>query len=174
MSTQTGGGEGSAVSAGRRGQKGGNKQRANKNSSAAEKVEDRSCCENCEADDPHQTCSACLVAKYCSKDCQKAHWKSHKPHCKVLQQEREAATQRGKRKECCVNCQTENAVEHCSSCSSAECQKAHWKIHKPMCKQHSNPETVAIILDFKKAIKKGTGSVHIRLHLSCMLGRLAG
>jgi hypothetical protein len=30
-------------------------------------------------------CSGCQVARYCGKDCQKAHWKQHKPVCKMLQ-----------------------------------------------------------------------------------------
>ncbi|KAJ7159980.1 hypothetical protein C8R43DRAFT_348945 [Mycena crocata] len=29
-------------------------------------------------------CSRCQNAKYCSQECQKAHWKSHKPYCKSL------------------------------------------------------------------------------------------
>jgi len=28
-------------------------------------------------------CSQCLVAKYCSAACQKAHWKAHKAACKT-------------------------------------------------------------------------------------------
>ena len=143
-------------------------------------------CANCQADNSRHSCSACLVTKYCSKDCQKAHWKTHKPQCKVLQQEREAEAEaatmttqkREKRKECCVNCQAENAVEHCSSCMitkycSAECQKAHWKIHKPLCKFLSDPENVSRNLAAKKGIKKGIGSVSERLYIACMLGRLA-
>jgi hypothetical protein len=29
-------------------------------------------------------CSGCKVARYCGKGCQKAHWKQHKPVCKML------------------------------------------------------------------------------------------
>jgi len=36
-------------------------------------------------------CSACRTARYCSKECQKEHWKQHKTACKVL-----AATAAGK------------------------------------------------------------------------------
>lgn len=28
-----------------------------------------------------QDCSACATAHYCSRACQKAHWKAHKPAC---------------------------------------------------------------------------------------------
>lgn len=26
-------------------------------------------------------CAGCLAVKYCSQDCQKRHWKKHKPDC---------------------------------------------------------------------------------------------
>ena len=31
-------------------------------------------------------CSRCGVAFYCSKEHQKAHWKTHKAHCSVLKE----------------------------------------------------------------------------------------
>jgi hypothetical protein len=30
-------------------------------------------------------CGGCQVARYCGRGCQKAHWKQHKPVCKMLQ-----------------------------------------------------------------------------------------
>jgi len=30
-------------------------------------------------------CTACHTVAYCSKDCQRAHWKQHKPHCRAVQ-----------------------------------------------------------------------------------------
>lgn len=33
---------------------------------------------------PFQRCGACKVARYCSKDCQKADWEKHKALCKSL------------------------------------------------------------------------------------------
>jgi hypothetical protein len=37
-------------------------------------------------------CSGCRVARYCSKACQAAHWKQHKPACKALVAAVKAAT----------------------------------------------------------------------------------
>ncbi len=35
-------------------------------------------CLNCGSDDARFSCSICRTAKYCSQECQKAHWKRHK------------------------------------------------------------------------------------------------
>eukprot|EP00798_Chlamydomonas_sp_ICE-L_P007285 gene7285-401_t len=48
------------------------------------------CCDNCEKVEggkQFSRCSACRSARYCSKECQTAHWASgHKKECKKLQQ----------------------------------------------------------------------------------------
>jgi len=42
-------------------------------------------CANCgKRDDPLFACSGCKQVKYCSKVCQKAHWRIHKPDCKPI------------------------------------------------------------------------------------------
>ncbi|KAJ7088079.1 hypothetical protein B0H15DRAFT_949892 [Mycena belliarum] len=39
-------------------------------------------CENCTVSRIDlRRCAGCGVVRYCSKECQKAHWKTHKPHC---------------------------------------------------------------------------------------------
>ena len=49
---------------------------------ATEKQDDL--CMSCKENMAIVTCSACRFARYCSKDCQKNHWKCHKPECKKL------------------------------------------------------------------------------------------
>ncbi|KAJ7661755.1 hypothetical protein B0H17DRAFT_1093865 [Mycena rosella] len=39
-------------------------------------------CENCTVNRIDlRRCAGCSVVRYCSKECQKAHWKAHKPYC---------------------------------------------------------------------------------------------
>lgn len=38
-------------------------------------------CANCGSVGPTKRCSRCQSASYCSKDCQRQHWKSHKSVC---------------------------------------------------------------------------------------------
>lgn len=40
-------------------------------------------CSNCEAENPKYRCGNCKQVGYCSSDCQKTHWKEHKPECKM-------------------------------------------------------------------------------------------
>ncbi|KAJ7486991.1 hypothetical protein FB451DRAFT_1554123 [Mycena latifolia] len=41
-------------------------------------------CENCTVRRIDlRRCAGCATVRYCSKECQKAHWKSHKPHCQL-------------------------------------------------------------------------------------------
>lgn len=42
-------------------------------------------CQAEEAGAPFQKCSACKVTTYCGPDCQRSHWKAHKPSCKAAQ-----------------------------------------------------------------------------------------
>jgi hypothetical protein len=56
---------------------------------AREAGPDPAACANCNAvPDELMQCSACLSVCYCSGDCQKTHWKTHKTDCKRIQSER--------------------------------------------------------------------------------------
>jgi MYND finger len=37
----------------------------------------------------YKKCSACETTRYCSVECQKKHWKTHKPECKEYQEEQD-------------------------------------------------------------------------------------
>jgi len=39
-------------------------------------------CANCKIEVGSRLCSACHQIGYCSRECQKAHWKAHKAECK--------------------------------------------------------------------------------------------
>lgn len=43
-------------------------------------------CANCSQENCNKTCSGCKTVYYCSTECQKAHWKSHKPTCNRIQE----------------------------------------------------------------------------------------
>jgi hypothetical protein len=43
-------------------------------------------CGECKKKDHgYKKCSACDVTRYCSKECQRKHWKNHKEQCKKYQ-----------------------------------------------------------------------------------------
>ncbi len=43
-----------------------------------------SACGNCKAKDAPLRCTQCKSTNYCNKECQQAHWKTHKKTCKML------------------------------------------------------------------------------------------
>ena len=44
--------------------------------------DDADTCAHCERHEPTlSSCSRCGLVKYCSRDCQRAHWKEHRPLC---------------------------------------------------------------------------------------------
>ena len=79
-----------------------------------------------------QVCSKCREVRYCSPECQRAHWKAgHKSTCAPKPPVVCAACQKYELVSgdfsLCARCR---AVRYCS----AECQRAHWKAgHKQAC-----------------------------------------
>merc|ERR1712034_61032 len=79
-------------------------------------------------------CSGCDVARYCSPNCQKKHWKNGHEH--------QCLPQKHLKK--CSNCEKrekgKNVFLFCSRCRSVrycskECQTNHWKrVHEKKCK----------------------------------------
>jgi hypothetical protein len=88
-------------------------------------------CEYCHKFSAHlKKCSRCHSVLYCSKECQKKHWKDHKVLC--CKQPIEVTSQ-------CSYCNTVSSqLKRCTVCLSAqycnrECQQKHWKEHKLRC-----------------------------------------
>ena len=64
----------------------GNKKLAEKNKLAVEEADESTNCASCEAEAlTLKKCSGCLTVSYCSLECQKSHWKTHKSICKAKQ-----------------------------------------------------------------------------------------
>ena len=38
-------------------------------------------CANCNKTKKLKKCARCTIVYYCSTECQKSHWKTHKPNC---------------------------------------------------------------------------------------------
>lgn len=78
-------------------------------------------------------CSGCLMAPYCSVECQKADWRKHKQFCVIVQSHLS-------RKDECYSCRVDtNLVRACSGCMTAlycstTCQNEDWKNHREICK----------------------------------------
>ncbi|PSC67321.1 hypothetical protein C2E20_8994 [Micractinium conductrix] len=119
-----------------------------------------------------RTCTACRRVWYCGVECQRAHWSTHKPVCKRYQRhddeeeeeeeeaegeeeevgEGAAAAEEGSSSQRCAGCgrraEEGPPLRECSACHraaycGAECQRQHWRQHKPLCKQHQREQQAA-------------------------------
>ena len=43
-------------------------------------------CASCSAPGASAICTQCMTARYCNSECQRTHWKQHKPECKKRDQ----------------------------------------------------------------------------------------
>lgn len=85
-------------------------------------------CNRCRSAGDLLACSRCREVKYCSKECQRANWKSHKPLCEAFIKMTCASC--GKREtypKVCAGCRS---VRYCSN----ECQTTDWSRHKDDCR----------------------------------------
>lgn len=89
-------------------------------------------------------CAACRLARYCSRECQVAHWKStHKEYCKEIVSSRKPLFFDKANRFTCSNCYKKSSRElkRCTGCKkthycSTACQSEHWKKeHKKICKE---------------------------------------
>jgi TPR repeat protein len=123
-------------------------------------------------------CSGCNRISYCDEVCQRAHWKSHKNDCifttgtgastdssltdsTSLDMACEACRGILKDKDSmrCGGCQT---VSYCN----ADCQRAHWKVHKKTCKDTA---TFKVALYLKNALA-GVSAAQFNLGLAYASG----
>nr|XP_034299517.1 uncharacterized protein LOC105324660 isoform X2 [Crassostrea gigas] len=118
------------------------------------RIELLDCCFVCGSNGELKTCQECHKARYCSRECQKADWKTHKTDCK----KEEGGIENHKEQDnetlsICAHCRvkgTHNACEYCSAvfyCSET-CQRLDWGRHKTTCKLRTGktniPETLTV------------------------------
>ena len=89
-------------------------------------------CANCKkAQSNLKKCGACGKVRYCSKECQRAHWKEHKSNCKPSSRAPTTTPTS------CVQCKKQCICIPCSCGSvfycSAYCQRLDWPLHKDKC-----------------------------------------
>ncbi|MCP4489592.1 MAG: zinc finger MYND domain-containing protein [Gammaproteobacteria bacterium] len=99
---------------------------------------DEELCSQCHKASPNlKRCGGCLVAQYCSAECQKLGWRAHKSRCKKgAQKNRNEEKSKG---EHCNFCEVaKGELQTCSGCGRAKycdkkCQGSHWAVHKYVC-----------------------------------------
>ena len=88
-------------------------------------------------------CDACKMAQYCSKDCQTADWKKHKPICSTSIINKIYPINENRAKYTCANCFkiSSKKMKRCAKCQkvhycSKKCQLEHWvKNHGARCEK---------------------------------------
>ncbi|XP_062588473.1 uncharacterized protein LOC134250136 isoform X2 [Saccostrea cucullata] len=95
-----------------------------------------------------KVCQRCKIQKYCSPECQKADWQTHKSHCS----QEEKSTSRNEKvsdvpSPICANCRSQSARLRCSGCRvvyycSKDCQMTDWNKHKTSCKAYKSQPKV--------------------------------
>ncbi len=100
-------------------------------------IEEELCCQCRRASPNLKRCGGCLIAQYCSAECQKLGWAAHKSTCKKgAQKSRNEGKLKGER---CSFCETaKENLQTCSRCGKTKycdkkCQRSHWVVHKSVC-----------------------------------------
>ena len=125
----------------------------------------------------HLRCSRCQTMTYCNTECQRTHWKLHKKACKAsvvkaAQPTTAVATSISAHKVPCEMCSSLNERPlHCSGCQTvsycnADCQRAHWKLHKKACKDRA----AANVARFTTAAVAGDAIAQYNLGLTYYTG----
>lgn len=108
---------------------------------------DKKCCANCGLKgDDLKRCADCGQVRYCSRECQKKHWKIHKMDCKKSSSSSKQKNIESSSDICVLDsnhCNTcgkmDTNLKKCGACGrswycSQDCQRKDWKEHKKVCK----------------------------------------
>ena len=115
-------------------------------------------CSVCHKVGKNQRCSKCQRVWYCSKECQKKDWSSHKKTCKnkelkgdgFLAESKDADStdkfKAGTMYGNCNFCNHRGALKSCGACKerhycSKDCQKSDWSTHKFKCNKSDTKES---------------------------------
>jgi hypothetical protein len=121
-------------------------------------------------------CGRCNVTTYCDEDCQRAHWKLHKKTCTPAAATSSAASSLKSSLdvvcEACCNFFKDKNSMRCGGCQTisycnADCQRAHWKVHKKTCKSRA----AAVAAKDLTAALAGDTEAQFNLGLSYEYGR---
>ena len=129
-------------------------------SNGKEGVRSKSKCTNCGRSSDHmKKCAGCGGPRYCSRECQRQHWKQHKPYCTSEDKAGEGKAGEGKREKepavpkppprekpaevaptmfTCTTCgRTSENLKRCKCVKAfycgTECQRKDWPHHKQTC-----------------------------------------
>lgn len=73
-------------------------------------------CDKCNKENAHLRCSSCKIVYYCTAECQKKHWKTHKLQCKESMKKGQEAEEEAKRLEYFSKKYDEKLEDGCSIC----------------------------------------------------------
>ena len=97
-------------------------------------------CANCgERNSEMKKCADCGKVQYCSRECQKKHWKVHKEHCKKVPKPGTGKLAITTRVPCAYCGKPYSGLRKCGGCNTPlycceACQRKDWKEHKKICK----------------------------------------